>query len=94
MKSSVEGRSATFNGWWITASVEKKIALDGCACFHIVSPIEYGEFANSSSKKSMISLLEAEKAYLDIDRAFTEAFSFCAREIVIEIDSRLTIYDK
>lgn len=81
----METRCATFNGWQMNATVEKRSDLDGNAWYYIVSPVTYREFATHLPQQPAT---EIRGPFRDIDRAFSAAFSDCAREIDREIDAR------
>lgn len=88
-ESCVEKRSANFNGWLITAIVECTTGAHGEAVYHIVPPLLIREFMRSSPQESLSGLAKNPVTFSDVDRAFHEAFSGCAREIVRMTDARM-----
>ncbi|POR54940.1 hypothetical protein B0G62_102550 [Paraburkholderia eburnea] len=69
-----------YNGWQICVTVELQPDREGRPWYYIVLPVTFREFATDAPKQS-ITVAHTGRPFSDIDRAFSAAFSDCARAI-------------
>ncbi len=70
----------TYNGWQMCATVELQPDVNGRPWYYITLPVTFSEFGSDMSWQS-IKVEHTGRPFSDIDRAFSAAFSDCARVI-------------
>lgn len=83
----MESCFSTYNGWQMSVTVEQRPDDTGKVWYYILPPVTYREFATDAPRQHEMGTHTVGR-FRDIDRAFSAAFSDCAREIDREIDAR------